>query len=154
MTHFRKLATASALLALSVSSANALDVGIGGGATASVGLGANSSSLAADAVVSNSTSVETGASDLVAAGEAVARGETAMATSSDGLAIGMINDVSTSVEGDTQISITIDPSLALERESVTFRGDANINGEGEVVLPMTQAEFVTAVKAGASASTN
>lgn len=171
MIYFGKLTVASALFALSINSANALDVSVGGGVSASVGanssgatggaglgtgasVGTNSAGVAAGAGVGTGASVGANLSGVVTGAEAVARGEATVATSSEGMIIGTINEVSTTADGRTEVSITVDPSLALNQERVTFRGQAEIDNEGQVVLPMTQVDFVNAVRAETSSTIN
>ena len=155
MTDIGKLTIASAMLALTAGGANALDLSVGGGASASVGVETSSSATEAEAATGGSVMASGPAAAAVeAATDAMGRGEAAIATSSEGVVLGTVNDASADATGAAQFSITLDPALDLEANRITFRGAADVTGDGQIVLPMTQAEFVSAVQANSAASLN
>ncbi len=155
MTYIGKLTIASAMLALTAGGASALDLSVDGGASASVGVETPSAATGAGAAAGGAVMAGGAAAAAVeAATEAMARGEAAIATSSEGVVLGTVNDASADAMGAAQFSITLDPALELEANRITFRGAADVTGDGQIVLPMTQAEFVSAVQANSAASVN
>ena len=146
---------AGAILALSVTGAQALDVGAGAGASGSVGLDSSNASAAATATgragTTGNAAVDTpNAETLEVVSAAMARGEAVVVLSSDGSMLGTAHDITMDTEGATLLSIALDHALDASVERATFRGSAELDGNGQVVLPMTQAAFLTSLEANAA----
>ena len=76
---------------------------------------------------------------------AIAGGVLPMALSREGEVLGQIDSVMLDDAGVAQYSVQLDPSLQLEMPSVTYRGDASVDGDGQVTLEISRNDFVGAI---------
>lgn len=111
----------------------------------------NSAGLAGDTtgsatVASTAANAETGAAITVAA-QSMERGEAVAVISADGRLLGQVESASQDERGAAELLISLDRSLGVRPNRVTFSGLIDVNAEGHVVLPLAEAEFMASILA-------
>jgi hypothetical protein len=93
------------------------------------------------------TEVAPGETDPVTVAlSAIEHGEPASVVSTDGHVLGSVNQATADDRGAAQLSIALDPSLDAGTPNADFVGMAQVDADGNIVLPFTQAEFVSRVQ--------
>ncbi len=96
------------------------------------------------------TEVVPGVDDpITVARAAIEHGEPVSAVSSDGRVLGTVNQATADERGAAQLSIALDPALGAAPTHATFIGMAEVDGDGNIVLPFAEADFLARVQTAA-----
>ena len=79
--------------------------------------------------------------------EAMAANEVVSVFGSDGMPIGTVLSADPSDTGQAELSISLDPTLDVDVQRVTYRGAAEVDPEGRVMLPIAVGEFTDMIHA-------
>ncbi len=79
--------------------------------------------------------------------EAMAANEVVTVFGSDGMPIGTVLSADPSAAGLAELSISLDPTLDVDVRRVTYRGAAEVDPEGRVMLPIAVGEFTDMIHA-------
>lgn len=82
---------------------------------------------------------------ITVATEALRHGQPASALSMDGRVLGTVSQATPDERGAAQLSIALDPALQSPARNVTFIGMAEVDADGSIVLPLSEADFMARI---------
>lgn len=84
---------------------------------------------------------------ITTSAEALALGEPVTVFDSEGNPLGDLRSAGHAANGAAEFSIELNPALEADARRVTYRGTADLDVEGRLMLPLTTAEFTSRIMA-------